>query len=119
MSNDGKPDTSAPNTRLLHLSSRGANFAHGAPPQTCLHYLQERVALGEGKHMSGLIGVDPALLGLSSAIQCATAGTMAGTTACAAPQVAMVLPPAAHPAPGAAAGGLTAAVPAPLAPLTQ
>ena len=37
--------------------------------------------------MAGFIGVDAPLLGLSSAIQGATAGTMAGTTVGAAPEV--------------------------------
>ncbi len=69
--------------------------------------------------MSGLIGVDPALLGLSSAIQGATAGTMAETTAGAAPEVTMVLPPGGDAASVAAAGGLSARGAAAIAMLTE
>jgi hypothetical protein len=68
--------------------------------------------------MSGIIGVDPALLGLSSAIQGATAGAMAGTTAGAAPEVTMVLPPGGDAASAAAAGGLSARGAATVAMLT-
>ena len=53
--------------------------------------------------MGGLIGVDAPLLGLSSAIQGASAGSMAGTTAGAAPEVTAVLPPGGDAASAAAA----------------
>jgi hypothetical protein len=69
--------------------------------------------------MSGIIGVDPALLGLSSAIQGATAEAMAGTTAGAAAEVTMVLPPGSDAASAAAAGGLSARGAAAIAMLTE
>jgi hypothetical protein len=69
--------------------------------------------------VSGLIGVDPALLGLSSVIQGATAGAMAGTTAGVAPEVTMVLPPGGDTASAAAAGGLSARGAAAIAMLTE
>ena len=69
--------------------------------------------------MSGLIGVDPALLGLSSGIQGATAGTMAGTTAGAAPEVCTVLPLGGDAASAAAASGLSARGAAAIAMLTE
>jgi PE family len=58
--------------------------------------------------MSGPIGVDAPLLGLSSAIQGSTAATMAGTTVGAAPEVCTVLPPGGDAASAAAASGLSA-----------
>jgi PE family protein len=69
--------------------------------------------------MGGLIGVDAPLLGLSSAIQGATAGTMAGTTAGAAPEVTAVLPPGGDGASAAAAAGLSARGAAAIAMLTD
>lgn len=69
--------------------------------------------------MGGLIGVDAPLLGLSAAIQSTTAGTMAGTTAGAAPEVATVLPPGGDAASAAAAAGLSARGAAAIAMLTE
>jgi PE family len=58
--------------------------------------------------MTGPIGVNPALLGLSSAIETAGAAAMAGVTGSAAPTMTMVLPPGADPTSAAAAAGLNA-----------
>jgi hypothetical protein len=69
--------------------------------------------------MSGLIGVDAPLLGLSSAIQGATAATMAGTTTGAAPEVSAVLPPGGDAASAAAASGLSARGAAAIAMLSE
>jgi len=69
--------------------------------------------------MAGFIGVDAPLLGLSSAIQGATAGTMAGTTAGAAPEVTAILPPGGDAASAAAAAGLSARGAAAVAMLTE
>jgi hypothetical protein len=69
--------------------------------------------------MGGLIGVDAPLLGLSSAIQGAGAGSMAGTTAGAAPEVTAVLPPGGDAASAAAAAGLSARGAATIAMLTE
>src|SRR6476619_5233442 len=67
--------------------------------------------------MAGFIGVDAPLLGLSSAIQGATAGTMAGTTVGAAPEVTAILPPGGDAA--SAAAGLSARGAAAVAMLTE
>ena len=69
--------------------------------------------------MAGLIGVDAPLLGLSSAVQGATAGSMAGTTAGAAPEVCTVLPLGGDAASAAAAAGLSARGAAAIAMLTE
>jgi hypothetical protein len=69
--------------------------------------------------MAGLIGVDAPLLGVSSAIQGATAGSMAGATAAAAPEVTAILPPGADGASAAAAAGLSARGAAAIAMLTE
>jgi hypothetical protein len=69
--------------------------------------------------MAGLIGVDAPLLGLSSAIQGATAGSMAGTTVGAAPEVTAILPPGGDAASAAAAAGLSARGAAAVAMLTE
>ena len=69
--------------------------------------------------MAGLIGVDAPLLGVSSAIQGATAGSMAGATAAAAPEVTAILPPGGDAASAAAAAGLSARGAAAIAMLTE
>jgi hypothetical protein len=69
--------------------------------------------------MAGLIGVDAPLLGVSSAIQGATAGSMAGAAAAAAPEVTAILPPGSDAASAAAAAGLSARGAAAIAMLTQ
>jgi PE family len=54
------------------------------------------------------IGVDPALLGMSAAVETAGAGSMAGASGAAAPEITAVLPPGADGASVAAAEGLNA-----------
>ena len=58
--------------------------------------------------MSGLIGVDPAVLAASAGVENAGAATMAGAMASAGPLVCSVLPPGGDTVSAAAAAGLNA-----------
>ncbi len=58
--------------------------------------------------MSGLIGVDPAVLAASAGVENAGAATMASVMASAAPLVCSVLPPGGDTVSAAAAAGLNA-----------
>jgi PE family len=63
---------------------------------------------GKAITMTVPIGVDPALLGLSAAVENAGAGSMAGAAGAAAPEITAVQPPGADGASVAAAEGMNA-----------
>jgi hypothetical protein len=58
--------------------------------------------------MGGLLGVDPALLGTSAAVEAAGAGTMAGAAGGAAPEITMIVGPGLDGASLALAAGFNA-----------